>query len=256
MSVAMAAAVSLAVAAGAWWAGALTRAGAAAAVLVGTAILWGTGWGGGAVLGAFFVSGSLLGRLAQRPSASDARGERRDPIQVFANGGAAGAFALLGLRQPELGLWIVTVSLAAATADTWATALGATSPDDPRDLLSRRRVPRGTSGGVSTRGCLGGAAGALLVATVGAAVTRRPALLIAGTLIGVGGMFLDSLLGASVQARFKCPACGVASERRRHGCGTPTTLTGGWWWLDNDGVNALTTFVAALAGALAWAAAR
>ena len=235
MSVAMAAAVSLAVAAGAWWAGALTRAGAAAAVLVGTAILWGTGWGGGAVLGAFFVSGSLLGRLAQRPSASDARGERRDPIQVFANGGAAGAFALLGLRQPELGLWIVTVSLAAATADTWATALGATSPDDPRDLLSRRRVPRGTSGGVST---------------------RRPALLIAGTLIGVGGMFLDSLLGASVQARFKCPACGVASERRRHGCGTPTTLTGGWWWLDNDGVNALTTFVAALAGALAWAAAR
>jgi uncharacterized protein (TIGR00297 family) len=255
MSVAVAAAVSLGVASGAWWAGALTRAGAAAAVLVGTAILWGTGWAGGAVLGAFFVSASLLGRLAQgRPSASDARGERRDPVQVLANGGPAGAFALLGLRHPELGLWIVTASLAAATADTWATALGATSPEDPRDLLSRRRVPRGTSGGVSTRGSLGGAAGALLVAAVGAAVTRQPALLIAGTLIGVGGMFLDSLLGASVQARFRCPACGVASERRRHGCGTSTTLTGGWWWLDNDGVNGMTTLVAALAGAVAWAA--
>jgi uncharacterized protein (TIGR00297 family) len=255
MSVAMAAAVSLVVAAGAWWAGALTRAGAAAAVLVGSAILWGTGWAGGAVLGAFFVSGSLLGRLAQRrPSASDARGERRDHVQVLANGGAAAAFALLGLREPELGLWIVTASLAAAAADTWATALGATSPDDPRDLLTRRQVPRGTSGGVSSRGSLGGAAGALFVAAVGAAATRRPTLLIAATLIGVGGMFLDSFLGASVQARFRCPACSVASERRRHRCGTPTTLIGGWWWLDNDGVNALTTLGAALAGALAWAA--
>ena len=255
MSVAVAAAVSLLVAAGAWWAGALTRAGAAAAALVGTAILWGTGWAGGAVLGAFFVSGSVLGRLAQRrPSASDARGEQRDPVQVLANGGPAGVFALLGMRHPELGLWIVTTSLAAATADTWATAVGASSPNDPRDLLSRRPVPRGTSGGVSTRGSLGGVAGALLVASVGAALTGSPALLIAATLIGVGGMFLDSLLGASVQARFRCMACGTASERRRHGCGATTTLIGGWRWLDNDGVNAVTTLAAALAGGLAWAA--
>lgn len=254
MSVAVAAVVSLAVSAGAWGAGALTRAGAAVATLIGTAILWGTGWPGGAVLGTFFVSGSLLGRLAQRrTSVSDARGERRDPVQVLANGGAAAVFALLSLRQPGLGIWVVTASLAAATADTWATALGAMSPKDPRDLLSRRRVPRGTSGGVSTLGSAGGIAGALLVAAVGAAATRDPALLITGSLIGGAGMLLDSLLGASVQARFRCPACGTASERPRHRCGTRTILLGGWRWLDNDGVNALTTLLAALAGALAWA---
>jgi uncharacterized membrane protein len=151
-----------------------------------------------------------------------------------------------------VGLWIVTAALAAAAADTWGTSIGALSRTEPRDLVRWRRVPRGTSGGVSTIGTAAGVAGALLVAAAGAAGGPANGLLLWGTLIGTGGMLLDSLLGATVQARFECPACGTASERRRHGCGVPTRLVEGWRWLDNDGVNALTSLLAALAGALAW----
>ncbi len=171
---------------------------------------------------------------------------------MLANGGGAAAGALGEYAAPGLGLWVVTAALAAAAADTWATSLGAWSPTEPRLLLFRRRVPRGTSGGVSPTGTGAALVGALLVAGTAAIAGHAARLAFWGTLIGTAGMALDSVLGATVQARFVCPACEAPSERRRHHCGTPTRLAGGWRWLDNDGVNALATALAGLAGALAW----
>ncbi|HEV8598607.1 MAG TPA: DUF92 domain-containing protein [Gemmatimonadales bacterium] len=255
MPPALALGVSLAVALTAWRAHALTASGAVTAALIGFAVLWSNGWPGGAVLAMFFLPSSLIGRWAQQrfpPGASDARGERRDAVQVTANGAAAALGALLALRAGGLGFWILTGALAAAAADTWATSLGAWSPRDPRHLLSGARVPCGTSGGVSLVGTLGGVAGALLVAGTAALLAGSPALLLAGFGIGVGGMFLDSLLGAAVQGRYRCPACGTPSERRRHLCGAPTQLVGGWRWLDNDAVNAVATTAAGLAAGLLW----
>lgn len=237
----------------AWRAGALTAGGAVAATVVGTAVLSGAGWAGGVVLLAFFIPSTAVGRLALgRPSASDARGERRDPVQVLANGGPAMLAALAEWRVPGLGFWMMTASLAAAAADTWATSTGALAAHEPRHLLTGQRVPRGTSGGVSALGTLGALAGAAVVGAAGGTVRGGMALALAATAIGLAGMLLDSLLGASVQARYECPACRIRSERRRHRCGARTHRTGGWPWLDNDGVNALATAAAAGSGGLAW----
>jgi uncharacterized protein (TIGR00297 family) len=235
----------------AWRGRALTGGGAAAAWLVGTLVVTGTGWAGGAVLAAFFVSSSAVGRLAPARPGLDAKGERRDQLQVGANGGPAAIGALLGLHDPAVGLWIVTGSLAAAAADTWATSIGGRSRTPPRLLLGGRRVPPGTSGGMTVMGCAAAAVGALLVAATGAAVGSAPALLPLATLIGFAGMAADSALGAGWQGRFHCPLCDVASEWRVHRCGTRTVWQGGLRWLDNDGVNLAAT---ALAGALAAAA--
>jgi uncharacterized protein (TIGR00297 family) len=227
-----------------------------AAWLVGSAVLAGTGWKGGGVLAAFFVSSSLVSRaLAAEgaPSASrlDPKGERRDHRQVLANGGVAAAAALLGLQDPGLGLWVATGTLAAASADTWATAVGAWSRAQPRLILGGARVPPGTSGGVTPLGTAGGAAGALLVAGAGAVAAGTLALLPAAALVGFGGMALDSALGAAAQGRFRCPRCAEPSEWSRHRCGTPTVHQGGLRWLDNDGVNLATS---AAAAGLAWVA--
>jgi uncharacterized membrane protein len=226
----------------AWRAGSLTGGGAAAGWLIGSLVLVGTGWAGGAVLAAFFVSSSAVGP-----------GERRDQRQVAANGGPAALGALLGLHQPMLGLWIVTGSLAAAAADTWATGIGARSRTPPRLLLLGRTVPAGTSGGMTPLGCAGAAMGALLVAATGAAAARAPALLPLGTLVGFAGMLADSVLGSAWQGRFHCPACGEPSEWRVHRrCGTRTLWQGGARWLDNDGVNLIATSLAAVLAGLAW----
>lgn len=238
------------IAGAAWRARMLAGSGAIAAMCVGAAVLWGTGWCGGAILLTFFLGSTLLSRLCPDPAAErgEAKGGRRDARQVLANGGAPALGALLGLREPSAGLWVLSIGLAAAAADTWATALGATSPTAPRHLLRWEKVPAGTSGGVTWRGTLGGALGALSVGLVGRLATADPRLLIAAGAIGTAGMLFDSLLGATVQGRFHCDACGVTTERPVHRCGTTARPVGGIRWLTNDGVNGVTTCLATLAG--------
>ena len=253
MAPALAAGISVLVAIAAWGAGALTPGGAGAAALVGSSILWSTGWPGAAALGAFFLSSTLIGRLTEgRAARSDAQVERRGARQVLANGAAAALGGWCSWWATGLGLWVVTASLAAAAADTWATSMGALSRSDPRSLRDGRRVAPGTSGAVSGAGTLGGAIGATIVAAAGAGAARRTDLLWHATAIGFAGMLVDSLLGAWVQGRFECPACGEPSERRRHHCGRATRRLKGFAWLDNDGINALATTAAALSGILAW----
>lgn len=245
--------LSLAVALAGWLARALTPGGTVAAAVVGWGVLAGTGWPGALALGAFFVTSSVVSHLTEpwQPGWVDARGNRRDPWQVAANGWAALAGGAVGLGS-EAGLWIVTGALAAAAADTWATSLGALSPRDPRHIIRWIPVPRGASGGVSLVGTLGGIAGALVVGAAPAAVGAPAALGFAALALGTGGMLLDSILGATLQGRFHCTRCDRRSERRRHRCGLPTRHTGGLAWLGNDGVNAIATGLAGFGGWLCW----
>ena len=235
----------------AWRARGLTGRGALGAALIGSALLGALGPAGLALLAAFFVPSTLLSRLLPPSVPGDAKGDRRDAVQVLANGAAAAAGGLLELRVPGLGLWSAATALAAASADTWATTVGVWSRRVPRCILDGAPVEPGSSGGVTLPGTAGGVLGALAVGATAAAWGGAPLGLTAAGL-GVAWMLGDSLLGAGVQARFHCPACGTATERSVHRCGTAAVHTGGWRWLSNDGVNLLATLGAALDGALAW----
>ena len=217
----------------------LTPDGLAAALAVGGAVTWGLGWQGLALLAALLVSGSLLTELAER------RGARRTARQVLANGAVAAAAALFGW-------WAVAAgALAAATADTWATELGAFSPFPPRLVTTWRRVTRGASGGITALGTLGGLGGAVSIG--GLAALLRPAGAVSAALVaaaGVAGMLADSLLGATLQGKYECPQCDARFEHGRTVCHEPVRLTSGRRWLDNDGVNLAATLCGAAVVAL------
>jgi uncharacterized protein (TIGR00297 family) len=223
-----------------------------AAWLVGVLILAGTGWAGGAVLAAFFVSSSLVSGIEAREPLLDPKGDRRDAWQVIANGGVAAVAAHVPMADPEFRLWLVTASLAAAAADTWATSIGSLSRTAPRLLGLGRVVIPGTSGGMTPLGTAGAVFGAALVAGTGALVARSPALLPLGTLIGFFGMVVDSALGGAAQGRFHCPRCNQPGEWPVHRCGAPAQHVAGWAWLNNDGVNFLATVLAAGAAWVTW----
>ena len=227
----------------------LTWGGATAAVAVGAAVMAGLGWRGVTLLLAFFVSGSLLTRW------SGGAGGQRSARQVVANGGVAAAAALAGW-------WAVAAgALAAAAADTWATEIGAFSKRPPRLVTTGASVAPGTSGGITLLGTLGGATGAVMMGVLagvlepvnGAArsALTGPALALGVAFAGVVGMLADSLLGATAQGHFECASCGRRYERATVVCHEPVRRIGGLAWLDNDGVNLVTTLVGALA-ALAW----
>ena len=248
----LAALVAGAGAAGGWASRSLTPGGALAAFAVGTAILHPLGGAGLALLLGFFVPSSAISRFLPSASPFDAKGDRRDHWQVFANGGVAAAAACLALRWPGLGFWAAATSLAAASADSWATAVGVWSGRTPRHIINGGLMPPGASGGITLPGTLGGAVGAAIVAVVGGLAARDLALAVTAAVLGFAWMLGDSILGAGVQARFHCPVCQAATERRVHRCGTPAVHAGGWRWLGNDGVNLGVTLGAALDGALVW----
>ncbi|HET9710132.1 MAG TPA: DUF92 domain-containing protein [Gemmatimonadales bacterium] len=221
----------------------LTPGGVAAALFVGAAVWWGLGWAGLVPLFAFLLSGSLLTRLAT------GRGAARRPRQVLANGGVTAALALLGSWPAAMG------ALAAAAADTWATEIGAFSPTDPHDIATGRPVPRGRSGGITPLGTMGGVLGAIAMAALALPFAPHQRFGIAGAMLaaaaGIFGMLGDSLLGATLQARYTCPVCGTVSEQPGT-CHAPLERVRGVPWLDNDVVNLVGTSVGASVAALGW----
>lgn len=232
---------------------ALTTSGSLAAIVVGT-ITVGAGWSWGVVLVAYFVAGTLLSRFhaSEKQSRTGGRVEKsgpRDARQVLANGGLF-ALAALGYQASPDPLWqhLGAGALGASSSDTWATEIGTLAQATPRSIVDFRPVPAGTSGGVTAQGLAGGLAGAAFVAAIVACV-GWPTTASASALIGgVLGCLLDSLLGGAFQARRWCSTCSAPTEQRVHRCGSAARIVGGLAWLDNDGVNALSTLGGALLG--------
>ncbi|HEX9951500.1 MAG TPA: DUF92 domain-containing protein, partial [Rubricoccaceae bacterium] len=167
---------------------------------------------------AFFVASSALSRVGRaRKASAEAlaeKGSRRDAGQVAANGGIAAGLLAATLFWPEAMPALYAAFLgafAAAAADTWATELGTLAGGPTRRLGLGARVAPGTSGGVSSAGTLGAVGGAALVALAALPFTT-PRVSLAVVLAGVAGAFVDTALGATVQARYRL-ADGTATER-------------------------------------------
>jgi uncharacterized protein (TIGR00297 family) len=259
-----------------YWARALSASGAIAACIVGGTILGFGGWAWAILLVLFFASSSVLSFFRRtdtsKLTASETfdKGGRRDAAQVVANGGVGALLALLSFFTPPHLTAILfcayTGSLAAATADTWATEIGVLSRTQPRIITNMKPATPGTSGGVTWLGSGASAAGALIVSVAAALLVATPlftlqaqhpgntvSLFGAGLAGGIVGALADSLLGATVQASYICPRCDKPTESRVHKCGTPTRLARGMQWISNDVVNSAATLTGALvSGALCW----
>ncbi|EDW73224.1 uncharacterized protein Dwil_GK16775 [Drosophila willistoni] len=153
---------------------------------------------------------------------------QRNWVQVLCNGGMATQLALLYLidcgsgeraidfvkeyRSSWLGIAVMS-SFACCNGDTWSSELGSVlSTRDPISIISWRRVPRGTNGGISLIGVVVSLLGGLLVGfgyfvTVRYTVEAKVLLvsppqwpiIIIGGLAGLFGSLLDSLLGGLLQ---------------------------------------------------------
>ena len=239
---AIGAAAAIVIALAAHRARALSASGAFAAVAVGI-ICSAAGLSWAAMVIAFFVASTLLGRIradirARRIGAIVAKGGARDAGQVLANGGVFAAAALGHVLHPSI-IWLAVGggALAAAAADTWATEIGSLTSRPPRDILRWNPVPPGTSGGVTLVGTMASVAGSAFVAAMAGLAGWPPPSVIAVLIGGIAGSLADSILGAAVQTRRWCDRCDSGTEQTVHICGTGTRLSGGVSWIDNDTVN-------------------
>ncbi len=187
----------------------------------------------------FFVSSTLIGKWTKgRTVVSDVKhGKARDYRQVICNGGI---YALLStFLSSNMGMAMV-ISLAVSTADTWASEIGIYFRGRTYDVWHWRPIPVGLSGGVSWAGTSGGLLGALATSVVTMASLHynlNPGTVLAFAAAGFLGMLLDSLLGATLQARYRHEETSTLTD-------IPTSiLHSGYRWMSNDAVNLLSNIL-------------
>jgi uncharacterized protein (TIGR00297 family) len=242
--------------------GFLNSSGAAGTFLMGS-LIFGVGqWRWGIPILAFFLSSSVLSKMWKHKK-RDAqliyeKTSRRDLGQVLANGGMA-SLAILFYYATGYPQWYIAYlgALAAVTADTWATEIGILSRKPPRKIITLQPVPPGTSGAVSAAGLWGALGGSAFLAGTGYLsghlffLSSPLKTLSLVTAAGFIASLFDSLLGATVQAQYRCPICHKQTERRRHCNNAATIHIEGFRWVTNDAVNAacaLAGFGMAVAG--------
>ncbi len=249
-------AVSAVLAALAVWKKALTVSATVVAVLIMVGISAFTGYAGLVAFGVSFVGAVVIGFVGKR------KREERE-ADVHARKGARGVVQVLANSLPSfiLGLiWFVTgktcflvgsvTAVTAGFADSAASDVGILSDGKVINIVTFKPQPRGLSGGVSL---LGTVAALVASTTVAAAVFAVGGIgaksLPVVALVGFMGTIIDSVLGGSVQAKYKCSSCGILTERKEH-CGAPTELASGCRFIDNNAVNFIASCVAGGVAAL------
>lgn len=230
----------------------LTRGGALMAGCIALCVVLGQGWAALVPLFLFLLSGVALGRLNRKARTDAKHGRPRDAVQVFCNGGIYALLAVFGGFHADL--WMA-ISICTATCDTWASEIGLYARWPTVDIVRWRRVSPGLSGGISLAGTLGGIAGALCMGICIAALATAPthghgllltafsaSLTFAAALLyatfAVGGMLLDSVLGAVLQVKYN-DGDGLQDSGTRMAAGLP--------WMTNDLVNLLSNALTVVA---------
>ncbi len=207
---------------------------------------------GFAILITFFVGSIIVDKIKkhykkQRQnefSDIEKRGDCRDAVQVFANGGVAAAAAFIYILVPNRALIILFVAaLAEAFADTVASGIGVFA-SNVYDIFRGKRCDAGISGGMSLIGTLSSLAASALIAFI--AYLFGMISILEFILISVSGFLgnvFDSLLGSLVQVKYRCTVCGRLIEKEVH-CGKGTVHYSGVKIINNDTVNFFGTLFA------------
>lgn len=231
---------------------ALSLSGAIAASFVGTCIVIGLQGEGLLLLGVFFGTSSLWSKYKSKVKSPALqiveKGEARDYGQVLANGLIPALCSMMyAWTNHELWIFTFAVSLAAANADTWASEIGTLSKKDPIHILTLQRVNRGTSGAVSLLGLLSTIGGSFAISITAFlavdSITIVQSLSI--LLFGSAGSIADTILGATLQAKYHCHVCGIYTEKLIH-CNQRTNLHSGFRWINNDVINFSSIMIAVI----------
>lgn len=132
------------------------------------------------------------------------RGRGRDGAQVLANIGVAAIAATLSQLTPwRMPLLAASIAaLAEAAADTVSSETGKALASNARLVTSWQLVPAGTDGGISASGTILGIAAAAIIGVEAVATgILHSQLAIIAVIAAVIGLFVDSFLGATFEAR-------------------------------------------------------
>ena len=226
----------------------LDLSGAVAAVLLGATVVLFSGWIWIFPLAFFLFSSSFISRIPgfRKSGIAAKEGKPRDWKQVFCNGGLYGVLStvyslLPNFYQGDL-QFLMLVSMAVATSDTWASEIGVGMKGKVLDLLNWKRVESGISGGISLAGTAGGLLGSASIAAMFLLFMPKAhnssILFIVILTLGFFGMLVDSLLGAWLQGKYVTESGRILDDQQGN-----SKIIKGYRFIDNDLVNLISQMI-------------
>jgi uncharacterized protein (TIGR00297 family) len=184
----------------------VSRSGAAAGAVIAFLLYLCAGPGAFVLLVSVFVVTLIATRVGSARKQALGTAERHDgrtASQVVANlSPAALAAVLFALSGHASFLAALGAALAEAAADTASSECGQAASSTARLITNCKQVAAGTNGGISAPGTIAGTGAALLIGGVAVALGilswRSYPIAVSAALVG---MFLDSLLGATLERR-------------------------------------------------------
>lgn len=234
---------------------ALNKAGFIAAVTVGSIIMAFGGIKWFMILVTLLVITVLATRFKYSRKmefeAAEGKGGVRGWKNVLSNGTIAALIAIcFGITLHKIFAGGYLGAISTSLADTLATELGLLNSSKPRLITNlNNRVKAGTSGGITLLGEASGMLGSFTIAAfamlIGFEGLNVLQIITATLCSGFLGNNFDSLLGATVQAIYKCQECGKLTEESTH-CKRPAIHVKGCRYFDNNVVNFASTILGAL----------
>lgn len=182
----------------------------------------------------------------------------RTVAQILANSTVASVFSVLFflLHHPVL-LYCSIAAIGEEFADSMASDFGRLSRRQPTDILRRRQISAGISGGISALGTVMALAGSVLAVGIpfllctvnpqflpnGHTMPWTTALILCG--LCFVGTFVDSILGSGLQVLYRCTVCQRYVEKPVH-CEEGATYVKGLRWMSNSLVNFFSSLITAM----------
>ncbi len=174
------------------------------------------------------------------------KGHKKDIMSIIVNV-APGTCAILIYALTKNSLWLIIYAalMSEAISDSLASDIGVLSKKEPFNILTFKKSTTGLSGNISLLGIIASFIGSLIIALIYFLFSRDFIALIIITLCGFLGNFIDSLLGALLQVKYKCPKCQIITEKTSH-CDTKTIYYRGLSFCNNDFINLISNLLSGL----------
>ena len=169
--------------------------------------------------------------------------EKRTIYQMFSNVLTCTLCSVLYyIKQNDMFLVMFYSVIGGSLADTLASSIGSLAKGKNIDPLTFRKMKKGESGAVSSLGLSASVVGGIIIGGIhylGGGWAYEYLIII---IMSAFGSYIDSVMGAYLQGKFKCSKCRKIVEEQNH-CNHKTKLIKGFAFMDNNTVNLLSNIV-------------
>jgi len=172
--------------------------------------------------------------------------KQRNHIQFLANMSVSGILSILHIiTESDIYIIAFVCAISASICDSMASDIGVLSKGQTYNITTLKKQAKGLSGGVSILGLIASLITAIMMAIIyGIFIEFELVPFLVIVVLGFVGSIIDSIIGATIQVKYKCLSCGIVTEKKEH-CKKKTMHYQGINGLSNDIVNLLTNILVA-----------